>query len=191
MKNMLLMNTEAPISLNFLVYVQNIFLNRNRNRNELKFPYITSNFEFREDFEIHFRELWNVVSKRIAEHPINFLEDEKNIIYQGLFAQDENTLNEYNEIYRSFIVWWRSIAGGFSVERSVDEIGQQIYADLGSFLLEKEIQPQKEFIISYIYDECLLVELEPSSYYAVVSINDCFMSYNGLIQKLQNSILLS
>ncbi|WP_244864400.1 hypothetical protein [Paenibacillus sp. J23TS9] len=157
----------------------------------MKFPYITSNIEFREDFEMHYRELWNVVSKRIAEHPINFLEDEKNIIYQGLFAQDQNTLNEYNEIYRSFIVWWRSMAGGFSVERSVDEIGQQIYADLASLLIEKGIQPQKEFIISYIYDECLLVELEPSSYYAIVSIRDCFMNYKGLIPKLQQSILLS
>ncbi|MEC0239499.1 hypothetical protein P4H66_06470 [Paenibacillus dokdonensis] len=191
MKSTLLMKTEAPISLNFLVYVQNIFLNRNRSRNEMKFPYITSKFEFREDFDMRYRELWNVVSKRIAEHSINFLEDEKNIIYQGLFAQDDNTLNEYNEIYRSFIVWWRSIAGGFSVERSVDEIGQQIYTDLASLLVEKGIQPQKEFIISYIYDECLLFELEPSSYYAVVSIRDCFMNYKGLVQKLQQSILLS
>lgn len=116
MENTLLLRTEAPYSLNFLVYILNIFLNRSQTRDELKFPYIPSKSEFREDFEIRYRELWNEVSKRISEHPINDLKiftDEKNLFYQGLFVENDDTLNEYNEIYQSFKVWWGSLLGNF------------------------------------------------------------------------------
>ena len=46
MKNTLLMRTDASYSLNFLVYIQNIFLNRSQSRDELKFPYIPTKCEF-------------------------------------------------------------------------------------------------------------------------------------------------
>lgn len=191
MKNTLLMRTEAPYSLNFLVYIQNIFLNRSQSRDELKFPCIPSKCEFRKDFEISYRELWNEVSKRISEHPINDLKiftDEKNLFYQCLYVESGDTLNEYNEIYQSFKVWWGSNAGQFAVERSIDEKGQEIYAELANLLIEKGIKPQKELNISLIYDECILVKLEPSFYFAVVSIRDCFFNYKALIPKLQLSI---
>lgn len=188
MENTLLMRTEASHSLNFLVYIQNIFLNRSQSRDELKFPYIPTRCEFRKDFDMRYRELWDEVSKRISEHPINDLKifaEEKNLFYKGLFVENDDTLNEFNEIYNSFKVWWGSFAGRFSVERSIDEKGQEIYAELASLLLEKGIKPQKELNISLIYDECVLVDLEPSSYFAVLSIRDCFVNYKELIPKLQ------
>ncbi|MEO4055628.1 hypothetical protein [Solibacillus sp. CAU 1738] len=188
MENTLLMRTEASHSLNFLVYIQNIFLNRSQSRDELKFPYIPTRCEFRKDFDMRYRELWDEVSKRISEHPINDIKifaEEKNLFYKGLFVENDDTLNEFNEIYNSFKVWWGSFAGRFSVERSIDEKGQEIYAELASLLLEKGIKPQKELNISLIYDECVLVDLEPSSYFAVLSIRDCFVNYKELIPKLQ------
>lgn len=157
MENTLLMRTEASHSLNFLVYIQNIFLNRSQSRGELKFPYISTKCEFQKDFDIRYRELWDEVSKRISEHPINDLKiftEDKSLFYQGLFAENDDTLNEFNEIYQSFKVWRGSFAGRFSVERSIDEKGQEIYVELANLLIEKGIKPQKELNISLIYDEC-------------------------------------
>ncbi|MGG6447392.1 L-rhamnose mutarotase [Pseudobacillus badius] len=200
MKNTLLMRTEASHSLNFLIYIQNIFLNRSQSKNELKFPYIPTKCEFRKDFDMRYRELWEEVSKRISEHPINDLEiftKEKNLFYQSLFAENDDTLNEFDEIYQSFKTWWGSFAGHIAIERSIDENLQDIYLGLANLLTEKGLKPQKELNISLIYkelnisliyDECLLVDLEPSSYFAILSIRDCFVNSKELNKKLQASI---
>lgn len=188
MESTLLMRTEATHTLNFLVYIQNIFLNRSQNKDELKFPYIPTNCEFQKDFDTRFRKLWDEVSKRISEHPKNdvkIFNEEKDLFYQGLFAENDDTLKEFNKIYQSFKVWWDSFAGRFSVERSIDEKKQKIYAELSNFFIEKGIKPRKELNITLIYDECLLVDLETSSYFAVLSIKDCFLKYKELIPKLQ------
>lgn len=188
MESTLLMRTEATHTLNFLVYIQNIFLNRSQNKDELKFPYIPTNCEFQKDFDTRFRKLWDEVSKRISEHPKNdvkIFNEEKDLFYQGLFAENDDTLKEFNKIYQSFKVWWDSFAGRFSVERSIDEKKQKIYAELSNFFIEKGIKPRKELNITLIYDECLLVDLETSSYFAVLSIKDCFLKYKELISKLQ------
>lgn len=140
---------------------------------------------------MRYRDLWDEVSKRISENPMldlkNFTE-EKNLFYQGFFDENDDTSNEFNEIYQSFKVWWGSFAGRFSVERAIDENVQQIYAELAKLLTEKGIRAQKELDISLIYDECLLVDLEPSSYFAVLTIRDCFVNYKELITKLQLSL---
>lgn len=191
MENTLLIRTEASHSLNFMVYIQNIFLNQSQCRDELKFPYILTKCEYRKDFETSYRELWDELSKRISEHPINDLKiftNEKNIFYKGLFVENGDNLNEFNEIYQSFNVWWRSLAGQFSVERSIDDKVHAIYTDLANLLMEKGIKPQRRLKICLIYDECLLVDLVPSAYFAVLSIRECYVNYKELIPKLQLSI---
>lgn len=187
----LLMRTEASYSLNFLVYIQNIILNQRQSRDELKFPYLSTKGEFRKEFDMHYRELWDEISKQISENPINdqkIFTEEKMLFYKGLFADNDETLNEFNEIYQSFKVWWGSFAGRFAVERSIDVYGEKIYAELANFLMEKGIIPQKVLNISLIYDECLLVDLEPSSYFAVLSIRDCIVNNKELLPKLRLSI---
>ncbi len=191
MKNTLLIRTGASYSLNFLVYIQNIFLNRSQKIEELKFPYIRTKCEFRNDFRMRYKELWDELSKRISEHPINDMKiftEEKNLFYQSLFVENDDTLNEFYEIYQSFKVWWDSFAGRFLAERSIDEYTHKIYVELSNLLIETGIKPQRELDISLIYDECLLVDLEPSSYFAVLSIRDCFVNNKELIPKLQLSI---
>ena len=191
MKNTLLMVTEASYSLNFLVYIQNIFLNQGQTRDDLKFPYIPIKYGFREDFEMQYRELWDEISKRLSEHrldDLNIFTEEKYLFYQSLFVEKNDALEEFNELYKSFKVWWRSFTGQFSVERSVDEKGQEIYAELSSFLLEKKVKPQKELNISIIYDECLLADLKPTPYFAILSVNDCILNYKEIIQKLKDML---
>ncbi|MCM3713761.1 hypothetical protein [Halalkalibacter oceani] len=185
MENTLLMKIEASYTLNFLVYIQNIFLNRQQNKDEWKFPYLPSRGEFQEDFEMRYREVWSEVARRISENPINDLEifREKSLFYQRLFAQCERTLKEYEDIYHSFNVWWQSLAGQFAVESSISEQGQTIYTQVAEWLLEKGITPQKELTISLLYDDCLLADFDFSSYFAAISIRD-FLVEKELIDKL-------
>ena len=191
MKNTLRMRTEASYSLNFMVYIQNIFLNQRQSRDDLKFPYISTNCEFHSEFEMRFRELWDEVVKRITEDPFNdtrIFSEESNLFYQGLFASNDDSLNEFNEIYQSFKVWWISTAGRFAVGRSIDIPLEKVYKDLANVLIEKGIKPRRKLNISLIYDECVLADLEPSSYFAVLSLEECIENNKELILKLRLSI---
>ena len=184
MENSLQMRTEATYSLNFLVYLQNIFLNQNQSKEEFKFPYIPIKYIFQEDFEFCFKKLWDEVSQRISEHPMNDIKifnEEKDLFYQRLFKESDDNLTDYTEIYQSYKIWWDSFAGRFSVERSIDDVGQKLYMELANSLIQKEIAPQKELNISLIYDECLLVNLDVSSYFAVLSTKKYFVKCEEMV----------
>ncbi|WP_010095324.1 hypothetical protein [Ornithinibacillus scapharcae] len=187
MENTLEMRTDATYSLNFLIYIQNIFLNQVQSGDERKFPYMPTIYGFRDDFEVRFRELWDEASRRISENSRNDLTifyDENELFYQMFFVESEDTRNEFNQIHQSYLVWWDSFAGRFSIERSFDEQGQKIYYDIAEILLQKGIIPQKRLEISLIYDDCMLSDTKASSYFAVISIRDSYLKYEGLIQAL-------
>lgn len=191
MENALLMKTDATFSLNFLIYIQNIFLNKNQRNEELKFPYNATEVLFEEDFEVRYKRLWNEISQKISEHPINDLKifnEEKDLFYQRLFIKNDDNLKGFEVIYQSFEVWWNSFAGRFSIERSIDEKGQKLYKELSNVLIQKRIKPQKELSISLIYDGCLLANSEVAPYFAVLSINDIFVKYKETVSQLQASI---
>lgn len=189
--NSLLMRTEATSSLNFLIYIQNIFLNNEQHVEELKFPYIHLKVIFKEDFEVHYKKLWKEVSLRISEHPLNDLKmfnGEKDLFYQSLFIENDDNLKQFNVLYQSFEVWWNSFAGRFSIERSIDEMGKKLYIELVNAPIKKSIAPAKELNISFIYDECLLADLEAPSYFAVLSLKDLYVNHKEVVSKLQASI---
>lgn len=191
MENSLLIGTKATYSLNFLVYIQNIFLNQSQKKEELKFPYIPIKCMFHENFEMSYRKLWDEVSQRISENDLNdtkIFDGEKDLFYQRLFVASDNNLKDYTEIYRSFKIWWGSFAGLFLVERSIDEKLDKLYVELVNSLAQKGIEPQKRLSISLIYDECLLVNLEVSSYFVILSTKDFFVKYKEIIPKLKLSI---
>lgn len=188
MKNSLVMRTEATYSLNFLVYIQNIFLNQSKGKEEFKFPYTSTKYIFQEEFELRFKKLWDEVLKRISEHPINdmkIFKDEKGLFYQRLFVEGDENLKNYTEMYQSFKIWWDSFAGRFSVERSIDEKGQKLYVELANSLKQRGVELQKDLSISLIYDESSLSDLGGSPYFAVIPIKDFFIKYKELLSKLQ------
>lgn len=191
MQNSLVMRTEATYALNFLIYIQNIYLNQSRSEKEYKFPYFPSITAFEEDFQVKYKDLWNEVSRRISERQSNGVKifyAEKDLFYRTLFLNNSASLKNYSEIYKSFKVWWDSLAGGFSVERSIDVYRQELYVELSSLLSQKGIEPQKELNISLIYDECLLVELDVSSYFVVLTIRDFVVNRKDWVSKLLKCI---
>ncbi|MFS0593212.1 hypothetical protein AB1L05_16640 [Cytobacillus horneckiae] len=188
MENSLLMKTDVSFALNFLIYIQNIFLNQSQTKEELKFPYLSTRISFNEDFEIMYKELWSEVSESISDDNISCeirFYEEKDLFYQRLFEINSDSLKQFREIYKTFEVWWNSFAGRFSVERSIDEMGQNLYMDLADSLIKRGIKPEKALSISLIYDECLLANAEVSSYFAVLPIRDFFVQYKVLVSKLQ------
>lgn len=192
MENSLLMCTEAPFSLNYLIYIQNIFLNQKRSKAEYRYPFIPlKNIVFKEEFEFHFKNLWDKAIQRLADNRMNELKiisEDKDLVYQCLFVDSAVSLEEYKKIYQSFIVWWDSFAGRFTIEGSIAEPSDRLYAALANSLTQKEIVPKKQLNISLIYDEYLLGDLEVSSYFAVIPIRDFFINSKELLAKLQESI---
>ncbi|MFS0644391.1 hypothetical protein [Siminovitchia sp. 179-K 8D1 HS] len=187
MENSLLMKIDASFALNFLIYIQNIFLNQSRKEGEVTFPYLPLRITFNENFESKYNELWNEVSQRIADDHINgayIFYEEKDLFYERLFPVNSIGLKDFSEIYKAFDVWWNSFAGRFAAERSIDEVAEKLYADLAASLIKRGIKPEHELHISLIYDKCILADAEASSYFAVIPIRDFFVKYEELVQKL-------
>lgn len=70
--NSFVMRTDASTSLNFLIYIQNIFLNQIRKTNKFKYPTFTlSPSLFKPDFENRFKTLWTDVCQTIDKDVSN------------------------------------------------------------------------------------------------------------------------
>ncbi|ASN05801.1 hypothetical protein [Virgibacillus necropolis] len=191
MGNSLLMKTDKSSALNFLIYIQNIFLNQNPNEDELRFPYFSKRIAFKKDFELKYEELWNEVSQKVFDDNVNDVRifyEEKDLFYQSLFEIDACSFKEFSEIHKTFQVWWNSFAGSFSLERSVDEVGQKLYVDLTNSLSQRKIEPCSELHISLLYDECLLANPEVTSNFAILPVKEFFIKYKDLVRKLQNKL---
>lgn len=193
MKNSLSMRIDTPFTLNFLIYLQNIYLNQKQKGEQFKFPYLTELILFCDDFEVKFKELWEDISIEISEDAsngvdLNLFNDEKNLFYEKLFIPNSDSLKTYNEIHIGFRVWWSSYAGSFSVERAIDDPSHNIYMELTNSLKKNEIEPKKQLNISLIYDECLLSNTEFYSYFTVLSIANIHANHKELVFKLQSCI---
>lgn len=191
MENSLVMRSDASYSLNFLIYIQNVYLNQKQQKEQFKYPYYLAKLTFKEDFVLNFKELWGSVAQRISEDDLNDIKifyDEKDAYYQALFEETANSSNEFQELYKSFQVWWDSLAGKLSVERAVDKLGYNLYREMAEALLQKGIVPQKYFSLSLIYDECELATSERISYFAVIPIDDFHLHSKELVPKLQEHI---
>lgn len=191
MENSLVIQTEASYTLNYLIYIQNSYLNQNLSEGEYKFPYSSTKAYFKEEFELKYKELWDELSKRIAathRNDMKFFHEEKDFFYERLFEDSADSFMCYSELYHSFKVWWDSFAGRLSVERSIDDRIENVYVELANSLTQKGIKPQRELHISLVYDECLVGNVEVSSYFAVLSIKDFYVKYLELVPLLEDCI---
>ncbi|WP_226528922.1 hypothetical protein [Metabacillus niabensis] len=181
------MRIEASCALNFLIYIQNIFINQNHKKEEYRFPYVSSNMAFDKEFILKFEELWNEVSERICDDHINSVKifyEEADLFYNRLFVNSPCSLKDYLEIYKAFKVWWSSFAGQLSLERSIDEKSHRVYEELAKLLSQKGMSPNKELSICLIYDECLLVDIEVASYFAVIPIKNFYVNFKDVVHNL-------
>lgn len=173
----------------FDLHTKYLPVNQNGDEEDLKFPYLSTRVPFKDDFECRYTDLWNAVSQKISGDngsiDLKIFYKEKELFYQHLFEDNRDSLTKFNEVYKCFQVWWDSFAGRFSVERSIDDTTHKLYLDLANSLKESGVEPRKRLKISLIYDECLLVNADVSSYYVVLPIKDFYIKYKELVPKLR------
>ncbi|PFW29442.1 hypothetical protein COL07_12245 [Bacillus cereus] len=179
-------HTNASHCLNFMIYIQNMYLNQKEKKGNLRFPYIAKTLHFSSDFETNFKELWHSLRKQIANnrYDLQIFHEENHIFYEKLFNTQLCNEDSFKELVCSFQVWWTSIVGQLSLERSVDEYGQQLFNDLVLYLKQNEIEPLQQLHISLLYDDCLLVKENISSYSAILPTKTFFIYYRDVVTTL-------
>ncbi|MCU5324202.1 hypothetical protein OB976_14210 [Bacillus cereus] len=179
-------HTNASHCLNFMIYIQNIYLNQKEKTGNLRFPYIARQFNFSTNFETNFKELWHTLRKQVAndKYDSQIFYDENYMFYEKLF--DNHLCNEelFKELICSFKVWWTSIAGQLSLEWSVSEYSTQLYNDLVLYLRQHQIEPLQQLHISLLYDDCIFVKENISFYSAILSTKHIFINYKNVVTTL-------
>ncbi|WBO90389.1 hypothetical protein AVT_00140 [Bacillus tropicus] len=179
-------HTNTSHCLNFMIYIQNMYLNQKEKKENLRFPYIAKTLHFSSDFETNFKELWHSLRKQIANdrYDLQIFHEENHIFYEKLFNTQLCNEDSFKKLICSFKVWWTSIAGQLSLERSVDEYGQQLFNDLVLYLKQNQIEPLQQLHISLLYDDCVFTKDNITSYSAILPTKHFFMSYRDVFTTL-------
>lgn len=185
------MEMNAPYSLNYLIMIQNIYLNsKNREEEGPLFPYVnTSTWGILDkEFEGIFTEVWKVaVDKNSQDHMYdhNGVFHLDNEVYQKLFYKNEAGAFGYSESVKFFLAWWSGIHGKIAIEAVFDhDRMDKVYRELSH-----SIKINKRLRIHLIYDKSVLTGRSERSWYAVVPIEDVFIHKRRpqLLSNLLNS----
>lgn len=181
----------APYSLNFLIFLQNVYLNQNRKGRDLLFPAITTKMGLRDSFEMKFKEQWNNVLQKLMEDCNDDLNvyDNKDFFYPKQMREDITQFKLFQQVRTYFSTWWGSFAGQFAIERALDGITETLYIDLQNWLTETGRIPAQRLQICLLYDKVRLTEPHISPYFAVIPIREFFTNYKNVVLQLQNESL--
>ena len=186
------MQMDATLTLNFLIYLQNLYLNQKENPERPRFPYSPQPILFAEDFDEHFRVLWWEAEQRIAQDAASdtaMFYNERDIIGSRLFQKDIRAVNNFHGIGKSFEAWWGSLIGGFSLERCVDERSDKLYGELADFLEKKGREPRRHLHISLLYDACRIGEVGRFPYFAIVPVEDFYLQNEAVFRELKECMI--
>ncbi|MED3126501.1 hypothetical protein [Bacillus wiedmannii] len=185
-------HTNTSYCLNFMIYIQNIYLNQKENKENLRFPYIAKQVNFSTDFEDNFKELWHTLRKQIANerYDLQIFYEENHVFYEKLFDTQLCNEDSFQELVCSFKVWWTSIAGQLSLEHSVSEYSEQLYNDLVLYVKQHQIEPLQHLHISLLYDDCVFVKGNTTSYSAILPTKRFFINYRDVVTTLSKCFKL-
>ncbi|MCP1164216.1 MULTISPECIES: hypothetical protein [Bacillus] len=185
-------HTNTSYCLNFMIYIQNIYLNQKENKENLRFPYIARQLNFSTNFEANFKELWHTLRKQITDdkYDLHIFHEEIHIFYKKLFDTQLCNEDSFKELVCSFKVWWTSIVGQLSLERSVSEYTEQLYNDLVLYVKQNEIEPLQQLHISLLYDDCIFAKENISSYSVILPTKTFFIGYRDVVTTLSKCFKL-
>lgn len=171
------MEVNAPYSLNYLLMIQNIYLNsKNTEAERPLFPYVNASRWgiLDEQFVETFTEIWKVaVDKNSENHMYDHsgVFDRDKELYQKLFFKNEAGAFGYLESVKFFLAWWSGIHGKIAIEAVFDhDRMDKVYKGLS-----ESIKINKRLRIHLIYDKSVLTGRSEHSWYEVVSIEDIFL----------------
>lgn len=187
-KQNLQLEIQTPFSLNFLIYVQNCFLNTTKKYESPKFPYIPSEDGLglllnHEEFANIFNEIWNEVLLNYNQIQDKNNNNEKNqLLVQSLFTNQE----KFNEFFMSFSAWWKGLTGQLALQNFLsNEKIDKLYENLQEvYKINSDIE--KNITIYLIYDNCRLLSSQKKYENKVVlSIEDIVMKRN-LVERFKH-----
>lgn len=152
----------------------------------LRFPYIARKLNFSTEFEVNFKELWHTLRKQINDdkNDIHIFYEENHIFYEKFFDTQLCNEESFKELVCSFKVWWTSIAGQLSIDYSVSEYTEQLYNDLVLYVKQHQIEPLQHLHISLLYDDCVFVKGNTTSYSAILPTKVFFINYRDVVTTL-------
>ncbi|TXS01193.1 hypothetical protein DN390_08910 [Bacillus sp. SH7-1] len=179
-------HTNASHCLNFMIYIQNMYLNQKEKKGNLRFPYIAKTLHFSTDFKTNFKELWLTFRKQTTNdrYDLQIFHEKNHIFYEKLFDAHLCDEESFKELICSFKVWWTSIVGQHSLECSVSGYSTQLYNDLVLYLKQLQIKPSQQLHISLLYDDCVFAKENISSYYAILPTKTFFIGYKNVVTTL-------
>lgn len=190
MENPFELELNASYTLNFLIYIQNIYLNQNKD--DFKFPYLSKKITFNESFENNYRKLWKEITESLmGDDPtadIKYFFDKRELFYKELIVEDEDNFEVFKEVYRRFETWWDSVVGKYTIEKSVDKEARSLYSDLSKWFIENKKLPNKRLCIQLIYDECLLTRDAKECHVTIIPILDFSVRYKELLPEILKSM---
>jgi hypothetical protein len=172
------LEVNAPYSLNYLIFLQNIFLNQIGHRNgRLLFPYLDSG-QWRildqENFHRAFKEVWEEIFQRNLDRRFdhNGILEEQKFLYLKLFKGQSD--HGYIESTKAFYAWWDGFAGKIAVERVFDDDSMnKIYLELADSI--ETSTEHNRLTIDLVYDRPVLSEHCSVPWYLVLPIEDVFL----------------
>lgn len=186
---------EAPYSLNYLIFIQNIYLN-NYNKAETFspfFPYVDSSkwgLLEQEKFRIKFNEIWNEVVQKNNKDQLyenNGVLEEDSQLYKQLFESDSSGEVGFSESAKLFLSWWNEVFGKIAINRVFEtEGGNEIYNEfLQAVQSNKYAITNNRFKIDLIYDKPSIVnKTNTSSYNYILPIQDLFFNRENIVPEL-------
>lgn len=188
------LEVNAPYSLNYLIFLQNIYLNQNmQQKDRLLFPYLDSSkwgLLCQETFVSVFKELWEEVLQRNLNRRFdhNGILSGERILFQRLFEATEAGIFGYEESSKAFLAWWDSLAGKVAVERVFDDdTMNKIYKELANSVTTTS--GNNRLIIDLLYDRPVLSDFCQQSWYLTLPIEDVFFKKRRMhtIELMRNS----
>lgn len=187
--NQLNLEVTAPYSLNYLIFIQNLFLNNNSNNNlQPLFPNFNSlswGILPQEKFNAKFKEIWNeVIYKNVQNqyYDSNGVLENDSSFYRQLFDRNVNGEFGFSESVKLFLSWWNRFYGKIAMERLFEsEGGQEIYNELSKSLIYLN---NNQFKINIIYDKQRLFSTTSSLSYAVLPIQELFFNRTEIVSNL-------
>lgn len=177
------LKTSASTSLNFLIYIQNLYLSQ-RESGKSRFPSYRVPFSiFHENFEENFQLLWETIFAKIEEKPErdqDIFHKEKEQFVTKLFNEQAASLVKFEDIHRTFQNWWGSFAGNFAIERAADDKMSQLYYDLTN----TQQRTEGELAVSILYDDCAFSVPKTMQNGLIVSIPEMYVRYSEVIERL-------
>ena len=176
----LIFSSSASYTLNYLVFLQNVFLNQQAAPNEpLRFPYLNSSHWGLLDgdvFQEKFKNTFEYVIEHFSHHQSRaqelILTNRQDELFRCLFEPSQIGMQGLEESFLSFITWWKHGAGGSYVSTRLNETSLgAIYNQLNTQVETASVE-QRVLKIDLVYDEIQFSDETIRKNYVVLPIQE-------------------